>query len=641
MADEFPGPDSNGENRVLEEARKRFKAAREHPMEKKWRKTNEENLNYFTGSDQGWDEHGDRAALDAEGRPALTLNRVAPIIRLICGARPRNEVGYLPSGEGRSDTAAILESCRDHVEDENMFSFLEDEWFKLGTLLNRGVLSIMPNYDHDARGEIELKTVDGYNVYLDWDSVLKDRKDMQYMFVVGMFSTEEAKAKWPHRELEIEDLVGVCEAKRPGGDSRDVDPVDGYRDNHADYYDAETKRFFPVYYWYKEYGKAVKIVDQATNSVYDSLVKRKSDAEAALAEMGAAGRYVVIERDYVRVRYMIFARDIVFEEGVTPWERPDGQRTKLSDNFPFIIYEPDRIVFGLRQELIEIMQAFKDPQKYHNKLASSILHIINSQAKGGYDYEAGAITPENLKKLRESGAKPGQNIEWKDGSVANGKFRPRGTAQAPTAEISMANQMATSLLDISGVESLVSTRSLGKAASGKAIQAKQAQGGNVISWVYHSFAFFQHQYASYLLDAIQRMYDYERVIRIRGRRGKSVRINEPVYDEMGRVTEILNDVSQGRYDTKIVEKAGEPTLRIERLKYFSEMIKSGALVLPPEVLTKVILELMDDPDLRDLIEEEMGQWMERQQLAALMQAGAAQTNAAGAGAPGPAAAMGG
>lgn len=638
MADEFPGPDSNGENRVLEEARKRFKAAREHPMEKKWRKTNEENLNYFTGSDQGWDEHGDRAALDAEGRPALTLNRVAPIIRLICGARPRNETGYVPAGgDGRGETSAALEACREHVEDENMFSFLEDEWFKLGVLLNRGVVSIMPNYDNEVRGDIELKPVDGYNVYLDWDSVLKGRTDMQYMFVVGSFSQDAAQAKWPHRREEIESLVGACEAKRPGGDSRDIDPVDGYKDSPVDYYDAETKRFFPVYYWYKEYGKAIKLVDRATNSVYDSLATTKAAAEAALAEMGGAAvdRYAVIEREYVRVKYMIFARDIELEAGVTPWERPDGQRTKLADNFPYIIFEPDRIVFGLRQELIEIMQAFKDPQKYHNKLASAILHIINSQAKGGYDYEEGAITPENLRKLRESGAKPGQNIEWKAGAISGQKFKPRGTPQAPTAEISMANQMASSLLDISGVESLVSTRALGKSASGRAIQAKQAQGGSVISWVYHSFAFFQHQYASYLLDAIQRMYDYEKVVRVRGGRHRGhLRINEPAYDDMGQVTRILNDVTQGRYDVVIREKDGDTTIRLERLKYFSEMIKSGALVLPPEVLTKVILELMDDPDLRDLIEEEMGQWMDMQQRIAAarqaMVAGEQQQVAAGA-----------
>jgi len=73
---------------------------------------------------------------------------------------------------------------------------------------------------------------------------------MQYMFVVGSFSQDAAQAKWPHRREEIESLVGACEAKRPGGDSRDIDPVDGYKDSPVDYYDAETKRFFPVYYWY-------------------------------------------------------------------------------------------------------------------------------------------------------------------------------------------------------------------------------------------------------------------------------------------------------------------------------------------------------------------------------------------------------
>lgn len=607
MADELLGPQTDGKNKVLDEARERFKYAKDHPMEKKWRKTNEENLKYFTGEDQGWDEHGDRAVLNQEGRPALTMNHISPIFRLICGARPKIEAGYLPSGEGRNETAAILEACRDHVEDDNKFSYMEDDWFKMGALVNRSVIGIMPNYDKDVRGDIELTFEDGYNVYLDWDSVRKDRKDMQYMFLVPSMSKERATHLWPKKKKEIEELIGYCDAGRPT-EARDTDPVDRYKDAQSEYYNIETKKFSPVYYWHKTYEKAIKIVDKATNTVHDSKMKTKAEAEQALEEMQAQDRYTVLERDFIRVRYMVFAHDIVFEEGVTPWERPDGQRTELSNNFPYIINEPDRIVFGLKQELIEIMASYKDPQKYHNKLASSILHIINSQAKGGYDYEKGAITPDNLKKLNESGSKPGANIEWEHLD----KKAPRGTPQAPQAEMVMAERMSSALLDISGVESLVSTRSLGKSASGKAIDAKMAQGGNVISWLYRSFSFFQNQLADYLRDAIQCLYDYEKVVRIRGRKAKHVRINEPVYDEQGQIAKILNDVTQGRYDTHIREKEDMPTIRLERLKYFSEMIKSGALALPPEVLTKVIMELMDDPDLRDLIEEEMGAWMQQQ-----------------------------
>jgi hypothetical protein len=158
--DDVLGPSTDGGNKILEEARKRYLDAREHPMEVAWRKSNAEGLKYFTGEDQGWDEFGDRGILQGEGRPALTLNHISPIFRLICGARPKIEAAFLPAGEGRNETASILESCRDHVEDINKFDVpggTEDEWFKMGALVNRSVIGIMPNYDRDVRGDIELK----------------------------------------------------------------------------------------------------------------------------------------------------------------------------------------------------------------------------------------------------------------------------------------------------------------------------------------------------------------------------------------------------------------------------------------------------------------------------------------------------
>jgi hypothetical protein len=169
-----------------------------------------------------------------------------------------------------------------------------------------------------------------------------------------------------------------------------------------------------------------------------------------------------------------------------------------------------------------------------------------------------------------------------------------------------AKEMANALLDISGVESLVSTDSLGKGASGFAIDLKQKQGGNIISWIYDAFRFYQHILTEYTRDAIQVLYDYEKIIRIRGNKPKYVTINEPVYGMMGEEEQVLNDVTVGRYDVVISDKELMPTMRLERFRYFTELIKSGALPLPPPVLVKIVLHLLDDPELKQMVEEEMG-----------------------------------
>ena len=96
MPTEMTGAEKNDK---LKDAREYWMYIKEHPFEKKFRENGLINIKYFSGEDQGWDEEGDRAKLEMEKRPALTLNRVAPIIRLVIGSRPKVEATYLPTKE--------------------------------------------------------------------------------------------------------------------------------------------------------------------------------------------------------------------------------------------------------------------------------------------------------------------------------------------------------------------------------------------------------------------------------------------------------------------------------------------------------------------------------------------------------------
>ena len=602
---------SDEKNLILDEARSFWKRVKDHPIEKKFRDEAIKNIGYFTGEDQGWDEQGARAALESEGRPALTLNRTHPIIRLICGARPKAKVTYLPTEQGKEQTAAVLSSCKDYVDDDNKWEFKEDDALFRALVLKRAIIELRPDYSHDPRGEIGLYLVNSNDVYCDPDSEERDRSDQQRMIVVKNVSKEEAIRMFPKRKADIENLVGYV-VNGTTNQSRDTNPVDGYADSQADYYQGDSKKLSLIYYWYKTYEKATKIVDAATGKVDDSPLK-KAEAEQKIAEAGGTERFRVIEREFTRVNWMVFSHDIEFERGVNPWERQDRQNTKLAENFPFIIEELDRIVFGLQQYLIDFMAMLRDPQKYHNKLASSILHIINTQAKGGYDYENGAISPANKAKLEQSGSKPGVNIEWETGALSANKVKPRQPGVMPQAEMATAETMSRELLDISGVESLISTKSLGKNASGKALDIKTQQGGNIISWIYRYHSFFIHQLAEYVRDAIQTVYTYQKVIRIRGDKPKYITLNQTKYDQQGGIAEILNNVTEGKFGTKITEKEDVPTMKLERFKYFADMVKGGLLQLPGPVMAKVVFELMDDPDLKEMVEQEFADFAAEQQ----------------------------
>lgn len=608
------------DNKILKEGQQLWNKVKECAYEEKYRKLLWSDLKYFTGEDQGWSDGSARADLEEKGLPALTLNRIAPIIRLIVGAAPDTEAKYSAVEEGDVETSSILNACKDHVENINQWEFTAKDWRKNMLVLNRSVIELAPDYNQDVRGDVELLLHPGDEFYFDPDSKRKDRRDMNYMFRCVEVSPKECKRSWPKSISYIDQLVGYTKGDESGTPSRDSGEPDEYTDPRSNYYDPASDKIKIVYYWYKDIKNVTKIVDlmlpdeTGKPKVYDSK-KTVEQVKETLKTIGgdAEARFKVVSVKITDVKYMIFTHDIVLEEGDNPWNRPDGKPTILSKNFPFVCAEPDRLITGTRQELISLIDPLKDPQKFHNKLASAIIHIIGTTASSGWDYETGAANKTWLKKLREQGSKAGFIMEWAKGAISGGRFQKRQPSMPPQAQMAEAKAMGDELLDISGVESLVSTESLGKGASGKAIDLKQRQGGNIISWVYDSFRFYQHILAEYIRDAMQMIYDYEKVVRIKGVSGlkpqqEYIRINEAIPDDMGNIIQVLNDVTIGTYDVAISDREMMPSLRIERFRIFADLVKSGALVLPPEVMTKVVISLMDDADLKKIIETELGEW---------------------------------
>lgn len=594
----------------LKLAQKRRKELEDSESENKWRDDAIKNIKYISGEDQGWDDKGDRARLEADNRPAFTLNKIHPIFRLICGAMPEIETKYNAVEEGDVETADIFNECKAHVDEINMWEFYNKEWFKYAISLNRSVVEIKPDFSEDPRGEIKLELRDGFEFLLG-PSKKKDRSDMEYMFERFSVSQLQAKRLFPDKYEQIKELLTDVEHSE-GNKSHDSGLPDEYNDPKADYYDKGTKKIKIYRYWYKEYTSEINVIDNMSGDVFTSN-KKYNEVKDEIAGFGqeAVERFAILPKDFTSVKYLTFIHDITLEEDVTAWEREDGQPTKLSQNFPFIIFEPDRFIAGTREDLISLINPMKDPQMYYNKLASAVVEIIGSAAKVGVDYEDGALDDKKQEdKLLKYGAKIGAAIKWAKGAISGNKFKFRTGTANPQAELLAAREMAGALLDISGVESLISTESLGKGASGEAIREKKTQGANVISWVYEAHRFFCHILAQFLRDAMQVMYDYPKVIRIRGSNPRYVTINDQVYDETGAVTQVMNDITTGRYDTKISDKPIEPSARIQRFVAFSEMVKSKVLPLPREVLIKVMTILMDDPELKQVIEEGMNEYQQ-------------------------------
>ncbi len=363
-------PETEGFNdKPVNRSMRKFRESRESEEEKEYRSTVKKNLPYFTGEDQGWDEFGDRAKKREEKRPALTMNRIRGIMRLITGARPKTETSFMPNEDGDKETADILNSCDDHIDRVNMWKFMEEDWFKFGSLLGRRVVEVKPDYSSNVQGEVKLQLHDGNKFYFESTSKDKDRSDSDDMFMVEYLSKNQAKRLFPKWKGKLDELVANQDGSVDAAQDRDSGAPDEYTDPRANYYDNATKKLCIVYHWYKERYTTTKILNLMTGEVQDGK-QSAQDTQDEFEKDDMTQMFKAVPVDFVDVKYRIFCHDIELETGSTPWNRDDGVPTKLSNNFPFVIFEPERIVAGNQTKLTNLIDDLKDPQKYYNVLTS-------------------------------------------------------------------------------------------------------------------------------------------------------------------------------------------------------------------------------------------------------------------------------
>ena len=98
-------------------------------------------------------------------------------------------------------------------------------------------------------------------------------------------------------------------------------------------------------------------------------------------------------------------------------------------------------------------------------------------------------------------------------------------------------------------------------------------------------------------------------------------INEQQYSMNGKDA-VLRDITVGKYDVRLSDRDVLPTMRLERLKMFTEMARNGVIPLPPMVMVQIFLELMDDPELKSMVMENIDKW--KQEAAIQQQPGGPQ-----------------
>lgn len=534
--------------------RSRFRNAVD--ADRKWREEAVEDYEFKWGTGQ-W-RREDMGALAQQKRPALTLNKIGPLLRLLGGYQRLNRYDpiLLPRTEDDGEKAKKATALTAWVLDETDYLMEESEMFDDGVTCGRGWLETGYEWDEETeRGHIYIRRRSPFDIYPDPECRKYDMSDASYVCDAQWVDREDLKGTFPEQAELIDTVTAMY----------DADEDD--RGDRTYWYDDTTSKVRLVRMWY-----------------------RTSSHEERPTDWGETRRVRV-----KRIRVASFLGDLVLEDVESPY---------VHGFLPYVWFLPDwdgegDIPRGVVRDL-------KDPQREINKRRSQLLHLLNTMANRGWFEKAGSLSPEEHRKLELMGSTPGIVVKYND--VPPTAF---DTTQLPTAFAQIEQACTGDLKEISGINEEMMGMNVPASASGRAIELKQQAAVTSIAGMLDNLRRTKKQVMRHLWGyrgrrgLIQQYVTEEIAVRVTQEDGKPgfMRLNQrvpvpdpvtgqvPMLDENGNViAAVMDDVSTWEFDIVLSDEPSSPSGRTAAFWKLLEAAKQGVPV-PPEIL----LEASDIP----------------------------------------------
>lgn len=358
----------------------------------------------------------------------------------------------------------------------------------------------------------------------------------------------------------------------------DAEPVDwvgegAHFDDDEDWDDGESVRI--AEYWWKEpYTK--KIVLLSTGESVDAKELLDAQLDPSIS--------IIKEREVkcLRVKMCIASGDAILE-GPTEWAGEEIPLVRIFGEYVLVDGKPSW--FG-------IVRFAKDAQRSYNAARTAISELISQTPQGkwvgsfenfrGIEKEVAEAHEKNFPFLAFKESKNGVVPQW------------MGGAQVPTGLANEAMLASDEIKSIIGIfDASLGARS--NESSGRAIQARQAQ-GDIATFNYQdNMSKGIRRTYELLIDLIPKIYDTQRIVRIIGKDEgeKFVEINAKTQDAMTGEINVVNDLSKGQYDVIVTVGPNFATQRMEALETYTQLAQANPQMWA--VAGDVIMKNMDLP----------------------------------------------
>ena len=532
-----------------------FKRSRDHSD--KWRGEAREDYDFVAGNQWAQD---DIDVLREQSRVPVTFNRVEPTIAAVAGAEVTNrqEVRYIPRETGDAKVNEILTAGAKWVRDECNAEDEESDAFLDAVICGMGATETSVSYAEDPDGKIHIDRVDPIEMYWDPSAKKHNLADTRWVARLRRWSRDALVEKWG--EKKIDGVIASLEKTEWDLDNQDDQQGDPHDASNAWRYTNDAAgalsripAFSVIEYQWFEFETVYRIPNPQTGQLEDVPPEAFKKLKPMLEASGIPFTDVKRRRAY---RAFALGKNIL-ESGPGPG---DDRFT-----YTFITAKRDRN----RGYWHGMVRAMKDPQRWANKFFSQILHIINSNSKGGLLIEQGAA--QDMNQVKEEWARPDGVVVLNPGGLA--RVREKAQAQYPTGLDRLMEIAVSAIRDVTGVN----LEMLGLADRTQAgvleYQRKQA-GLTILASLFDALRRYRKDQGRLLLTFIQKYVADGRLIRVVG-------------DQGAQYVPLALDKQGARYDVVVDDSPTSPNQKEQVFGIMSQLMpllaKMGVSP-PPETL---------------------------------------------------------
>ncbi len=378
---------------VSETIKKWFTRDRDHSA--KWREEAKEDFDFVAG--RQWDQSS-LTLLNEQERPVITYNYVGAYVDTVAGLEVSNkqEIRYIPRELGDVQANEVLTSAAEWFNDEADMSKAESDMFMACTICGMGWTEDRVEYNDNPDGDPYCEERDPLAMVWDYRARQNNLKDAKRIWYVQEdIPVEEAKLMFPGYDVEA--LNASWASLKASAKPPHVN--DGF--HHLDRGATREPNVASVTIVQMQ----VKVQEEYYRviSPYDQSEEDWTTEQWDLAQQMGLPVYGTRHRRTVVKQMFLGGQVLAVGDGPS------------KDQFSFRCLTGKRDT--VKKSFIGIVRAMKDPQRWTNKWRSQILHILNSQAKGGIMAERGAF--EDERDAETSWAKSDRITWMEDGALSN------------------------------------------------------------------------------------------------------------------------------------------------------------------------------------------------------------------------------